>query len=84
MGAESTHALLVRLADEGLIAGDDALDLTEEGTTLFEDLRDHVLAATAELLGQFDLNDVETTVCTCKAITGALRGKPNPRRSGDL
>ena len=81
-------------AADGLIAGDDAVDLTEEGAAVFEGLRDHVLGATADLLGQLDLRDVETTVRTLKAITrrsqeGALdrsRGEvepapPRPRRA---
>jgi hypothetical protein len=68
LDADSPDALLARLAAEGLITGDDAVDLTEEGTALFESLREHVLGATVNLLGQFDLSDVETTVRTCKAI----------------
>ncbi|HEY1652593.1 MAG TPA: hypothetical protein VGG09_11980 [Acidimicrobiales bacterium] len=69
LDADSTSALLVRLAIDGMITGDDAVDLTEEGTTLFESLRDDVLRATVDLLGQFDLGDIETTVRTCRAIT---------------
>ncbi len=67
--ADSARALLARLAVDGLIAGDEAVDLTEEGTALFESLRDHVLGATVELLGPLDPRDVETTVRTLKAIT---------------
>jgi hypothetical protein len=69
LDTESASALLAQLATDGLIAGDDAIELTEEGRVFFESLRDHVLGATVNLLGQFDLNDVETTVRTCKAIT---------------
>jgi DNA-binding MarR family transcriptional regulator len=69
LDAASTRALLARLATDGLIAGEDAVDLTEEGVTLFESLRDYVLGATAELLGEFDQRDIETTVRTLKAIT---------------
>ena len=69
LDSDSIRVLLARLAFDGLITGDDAIDLTEEGTTLFESLRDYVLRATAELLGQFDLRDIETTVRTLKAIT---------------
>lgn len=69
LDAESTHALLAQLAADGLIVGDDAVDLTEEGRIFFEGLRDHVLGATVNLLGQFDLRDIETTVRTCRAIT---------------
>jgi hypothetical protein len=64
----SVHALLERLEAEGLISGDGTVDLTEEGSVLFDDLRDHVLGATVGLLGQFELGDIETTVRTMKAI----------------
>ena len=69
LDAESTHTLLDQLATKGLITGEDAVDLTEEGRVFFESLRDHVLGATVTLLDQFDLRDVEITVRTCKAIT---------------
>jgi len=69
LDADSTRALLARLAGDGLIAGDNAIGLTEEGKALFESLREHVLGATVGLLGQFDLRDVETTVRILKAIT---------------
>jgi DNA-binding MarR family transcriptional regulator len=66
---DSVPELLARLKVDGLIGGDDAVDLTEEGRALFESLRDYVLGATVGLLGQFDLHDIETTVRTLKAIT---------------
>jgi len=69
LDADSTSALLAQLESDGLIAGDDVIDLTEEGRAFFESLRDHVVGATVNLLGQFDLHDIETTVRTCKAIT---------------
>ncbi len=68
LDAASTSALLAQLAVDGLIAGDDVVDLTDTGTALFENLREHVLGATADLLGEFDLSDVETTVRTLNAI----------------
>jgi DNA-binding MarR family transcriptional regulator len=68
LDTESASALLAQLATEGLIAGDDVIELTDEGRVFFESLQDHVLGATVNLLGQFDLSDVETTVRTCKAI----------------
>ena len=79
LDADSIRVLLARLTADGLIAGDDAVDLTDEGTALFESLRDHVLGATVDLLDHLDLRDVETTVRTLKAITrrsqeGALTG----------
>src|SRR5258708_3956494 len=61
LDGDSTRTLLTQLAIDGLITGDDAVDLTEEGTALFESLRDHVLGATVDLLSQFELGDVETT-----------------------
>lgn len=68
LDTDSTRALLDELTTRGLITGDDAVDLTDEGTVFFESLRDYVLAATVNLLDQFDLHDVEITVRTCKAI----------------
>src|ERR1700733_212073 len=41
LDADTTRALLSRLAADGLIAGDDDVELTEEGTALFESLREH-------------------------------------------
>lgn len=67
--AKSARGLLNQLTVDGLIEGDETVRLTEAGRVLFERLRDHVLRATAELLGQFDLSDIETTVRTMKAIT---------------
>jgi hypothetical protein len=69
LDAESIRTLLTRLAVDGLIAGDDAVNLTEQGMVFFEALREHVLRATVNLLGKFDLSDVETTVRTLRAIT---------------
>jgi DNA-binding MarR family transcriptional regulator len=69
LDASSTKALLARLAVAGLIEGDDSVHLTDEGATLFASLREFVLAATAGLLDDFDLADIETTVRTLKAIT---------------
>jgi DNA-binding MarR family transcriptional regulator len=69
LDADSTRMVVVRLMADGLIAGEEVIDLTEEGATLFQSLRDHVMGATVNLLGQLDLSDVETTVRTLKAIT---------------
>jgi hypothetical protein len=71
--AASTHELLTQLLADGLIAGDDVVDFTEEGAALYESLQDYVLRATKDLLGQFDLSEVETTVRTLKAITRRTR-----------
>ena len=35
----------------------------------YHGLREHVLAGTARLLGQFDIRDIETTVRTMRSIT---------------
>jgi DNA-binding MarR family transcriptional regulator len=74
LDASSIDRLLERLATEGLIAGDDTLELTRKGKSLFDSLRAHVLGATVNLLGQFDLGDIETTVRTLKGITQLGQG----------
>jgi DNA-binding MarR family transcriptional regulator len=66
---DSTRELLARLEAEGLIRGADEVDLTAEGEALHQSLREYVAVATARLLGQFDAEDVETTVRTLQAIT---------------
>jgi hypothetical protein len=68
LDADSVRALLGQLLADGLMVGDDVVDLTEDGTALFESLQDHVQGATADLLGQFDLSEVEITVRTLQAI----------------
>jgi DNA-binding MarR family transcriptional regulator len=69
MTADSTRQLLTRLEADGLIRGGTELDLTTEGQVLYQDLREYVARPTAELLGQFDADDVDTTVRTLQAIT---------------
>jgi hypothetical protein len=69
LDADSTRALLARLRADGLIEGDAHVDLTAEGTALHRSLREYVLGPTTELLGQFELEDIETTVRTLQAIT---------------
>ena len=68
MNADSTRELLARLEAEGLIRGDPEVDLTDEGETLYRSLRDYIAGPTAELLGQFDAEDVQTTIRTLQAI----------------
>jgi len=68
MNADSTHELLARLEAEGLICGDREVDLTDEGEALYRSLRDYIAGPTVELLGQFDANDVQTTIRTLQAI----------------
>ena len=66
--ADSTRELLARLENEGLIRGGAEVDLTAEGETLHKSLREYIAGPTAQLLGQFDAGDVETTVRTLQAI----------------
>jgi DNA-binding MarR family transcriptional regulator len=63
------HRLLARLETEGLITGDDEVELTDEGKALHTSLREYIAGPTVELLNQFDTGDIETTVRTLRAIT---------------
>lgn len=67
--ATSARELLARLAAEGLIHGDAEVDLTARGQGLYRSLRDYIGPHTAQLLSQFDIQDIETTVRTLQAIT---------------
>jgi DNA-binding MarR family transcriptional regulator len=69
MDAASAADLLARLEAEGLIRGDERVDLTAEGEALYRSLREYVAGPTARLLSQFDASDVETTIRTLQAIT---------------
>jgi hypothetical protein len=69
LDADSTRELLARLEADGLIRGVDELDLTVQGEALHSSLREYIAGPTARLLGQFDVNDVETTIRTLQAIT---------------
>jgi hypothetical protein len=69
LDAASTRALLARLEAEGLIRGEEELDLTDEGAASHRSLREYIAGPTTELLSQFDVADVETTVRTLQAIT---------------
>jgi hypothetical protein len=69
LNAESTHELLARLQDDGLIRGGEKVDLTADGEVLHRSLREYIAGPTARLLGQFDAGDVETTIRTLQAIT---------------
>jgi hypothetical protein len=68
LNTDSTRELLARLEAEGLIRGDAELDLTAEGDTLHRSLREYIAGPTARLLGQFEPDDVETTMRTLQAI----------------
>jgi len=69
LNADSTRELLARLEAEGLIHGDEKVDLTADGEALHRSLREYVAGPTAELLGQFDPADIDTTMRTLQAIT---------------
>ena len=69
LDSASADELLARLEAEGLIRGDERVDLTVEGQALHRSLREYVSGPTAQLLSQFDPSDVETTVRTLQAIT---------------
>ena len=69
LDADSTRELLARLEAEGLIRGDAEIDLTAEGESLHRSLRQYIAGPTAALLGQFDADDVQTTIRTLQAIT---------------
>ena len=69
LDAKSTQELLARLEAEGLIRGDTEVDLTVEGKAMHQSLREYIAGPTIRLLGQFDIQDIETTVRTMQAIT---------------
>jgi DNA-binding MarR family transcriptional regulator len=65
----SARELLARLEAEGLIRGQDHVDLTAEGEARYRSLLEYISGPTIRLLSQFDLADIETTVRTLQAIT---------------
>ena len=69
LDADSTRDLLARLETEGLIRGGAEVDLTPEGEGLHRSLREYIAGPRNRLLSQFDVDDVETTMRTLKAIT---------------
>ena len=69
LNPDSVRELLARLQAEGLISGEDAVSLTADGQAMFRSLREYVTAPTIQLLSQFDIRDIETTVRTIQAIT---------------
>jgi hypothetical protein len=69
LDARSTRELLARLEADGLIEGGAQVDLTPEGTALYESLREYIAGPTIRLLSQFDIHDIETTVRTMQEIT---------------
>jgi DNA-binding MarR family transcriptional regulator len=67
--ADAAHSMLARLEAEGLIGGDAALELTPAGEAQYQSLRDYINGPAVQLLSQFDVDDIETTVRTLQAIT---------------
>jgi hypothetical protein len=67
--ARSVRELLAGLESEGLIRGEAELDLTDGGKALHGSLREYIAGPTVELLSEFDVTDIETTVRTLTAIT---------------
>jgi len=65
---DAVDALLARLAADGLIRGEDELDLTPAGDAEYESLREYISGPSVQLLSQFDLDDIETTVRTLQAV----------------
>jgi DNA-binding MarR family transcriptional regulator len=69
LDSASADELLARLEAEGLVHGDERVDLTAAGEALYRSLSEYVTGSAAQLLGQFDVHDIETTVRTLQAIT---------------
>jgi hypothetical protein len=69
LDADSTRELLARLQGDGLIRGEDEVDLTTAGEAVHRSLRESIAGPRNQLLGQFDVEDIETTVRTLQAIT---------------
>jgi hypothetical protein len=67
--ADATDALLARLGADGLIRGDAELDLTPAGEARYQSLREYISGPSVQLLSQFEVHDIETTVRTLQAIT---------------
>jgi hypothetical protein len=67
--ADVAHSLFARLEAEGLIRGDADLELTPAGEAQYLSLRDYITGPSVQLLSQFDVGDIETTVRTLQAIT---------------
>ena len=69
LDSASAEELLARLEAEGLIRGDERVDLTAAGEALYHSLSEYVTGSAVQLLSQFDAHDVETTIRTLQAIT---------------
>jgi DNA-binding MarR family transcriptional regulator len=73
LNPDSTRDLLARLEAEGLIRGDREIELTDDGRALHRSLREYVAIPRDRLLSQFDVEDIETTVRTLRAIAERAR-----------
>jgi hypothetical protein len=60
--------LLARLEADGLIRGENEVDLTDEGKALHGRLREYIAGPTIELLSHFNVDDIKTTVNTLQAV----------------
>jgi DNA-binding MarR family transcriptional regulator len=69
LDADSTRELLARLETDGLIHGEAEVDLTTAGEAVHRSLRESIAGPRNQLLSQFDVEDIETTVRTLQAIT---------------
>jgi DNA-binding MarR family transcriptional regulator len=69
LNADSAREAVARLEADGLIRGSEELELTDEGEAQYRSLREYVTGPTIQLLSQFDIQDIETTVRTLRAIT---------------
>jgi DNA-binding MarR family transcriptional regulator len=69
LNTDTAHEALARLEADGLIRGAAELELTDEGKAQYRSLREYVTRPTIQLLSQFDVQDVETTVRTLQTIT---------------
>ena len=69
LDADSTRELLAQLQVDGLISGDAEVDLTTAGDAVHRSLRESIAGPRNQLLSQFDVEDIETTVRTLQAIT---------------
>jgi hypothetical protein len=78
LDVDSTRALLARLGADGLIEGEPRVDLTPEGAALHRSLREYISGPTTELLSQFELDDIETTIRTLKEITELASRSASP------
>jgi DNA-binding MarR family transcriptional regulator len=69
LDADSTRELLARLETDGLVHGESEVDLTTAGEAVHRSLRESIAGPRNQLLSQFDVEDIETTVRTLQAIT---------------